>query len=117
MRSRRPRGETGAATGLSVGVAALVLFAALAAVAVTRVLVAHREAGALADLGSLAGAVAVQHGRDGCLAAREHVRRAGAAAVTCTSAGEHVRLVVRVELGRLLGRRVGVTARSHAGPR
>ena len=115
MRSRRD--ESGAATGLAVGVAALVLCAALAAVAVARVLVAHREAGAVADLGSLAGAVAVQHGRAGCSAAREHVRRAGAATVECTSTGEHVRLVVRVELGRLLGRRVGVTARSHAGPR
>lgn len=117
MRPLRRRDETGAATGITIGVAALVLCAALAAVTVARVLVAHREAAALADLGSLAGAVAVQHGRDGCLAAREHVRRAGAGAVECRTTGERVRLVVRVELGRVLGRQVGVTARAHAGPR
>lgn len=117
MRKPHRRGEAGVATGVTIGVAALVLCAALAAVAGARVLVAHREAAALADLGSLAGAVAVQRGGDGCLAAREHVRRAGASAVDCRTTGERVRLVVRVEVGKVLGRQVTVAARAHAGPR
>ncbi len=111
------RGERGAATGIALGVAALVLFLAVGAVMAARVLLAHRMAGSVADLGALAGAVAVQHGHDGCRAAREQVERSGVVAVDCRVSDARVRLVVRVELGRLLGRDVAVSARAHAGPR
>lgn len=111
------RGETGASTGLVLGLAAVLLGAALLAAAGARVLVAHRMAGSVADLAALAGAVALQHGGDGCAAARRHVDRAEAVTLECRAAGTRVRLVVRVSVGRVLGRELGVEARAHAGPR
>lgn len=111
------RGDDGVATGLALATAALLLFATLAAVSGIRLLVAHRVAGSAADLGALAGAVAIQRGQDGCRAARELVVRSNAHAVECRESGDRLRLVVQVELGRVLGREVAVTGRAHAGPR
>ncbi len=109
--------QRGAASGLVLAVAAVVVCAGLGAGVVVRVLVAHRAAGSVADLGALAGAVAVQRGSDGCAAARRLVERSGATTPECHESEGHVRLVVRLSVGRLLGREVTVRARAHAGPR
>lgn len=115
--SRREGAERGSATGFALGAVALVLVVSLGAVAGARVLITHRTAGAAADLGALAGAVALQRGQDGCGAAQRLVERHGAVTVSCRETDQEVRLIVSVDVGRLLGRTVAVTARAHAGPR
>jgi secretion/DNA translocation related TadE-like protein len=114
---QRPRGERGVASSFGLLVAAVLVVAVVGAVAGVRVLVAQREAAAAADLGALAGAVAIQRGSDGCRAAERLVGRTDARVRSCEARGEHLRLVVGVDLGTLAGRRVSVAARGRAGPR
>lgn len=110
--------ERGAVTALVVVVAGLLVVATGAAVAGAQVLVAHRRAGAVADLGALAGAVAAQQGQAPCAAVLRLVERHPQAAVSgCAVTGESVRVTVTMDLGVLAGRRVAVTAQAHAGPR
>ena len=116
MRSHRRRGEDGAATSLVLVVAAALVVATLGATAVGQVMVAHRRAGSAADLGALAGAVALQRGQDGCAAARRLVVRADVRLGRCQVSDEQVRITVAVELV-VVGRRVVLGARAHAGPR
>ena len=116
MRSPRRRGEDGAATSLVLVVVAALVVATLGATAVGQVMVAHRRAGSAADLGALAGAVALQRGQDGCAAARRLVARADARLRRCQVSDEEVRITVAVDLA-VAGRRVVVGARAHAGPR
>lgn len=112
----RRRSEVGVVTSTVLLVASALAVLALAAVAGGQVLVAHRQAGSAADLGALAGAVALQRGQDACAAARRLVVRSDARVRTCQVSAERVRLTVTVDLG-VAGRQVGVSARAHAGPR
>jgi secretion/DNA translocation related TadE-like protein len=96
--------------------AAALVVLAVASTAAGQVLVAHRRAGSAADLGALAGAVAVQQGQDGCSAARRLVARSEARLHACRVSAEQVRLTVAVDLA-VVGRSVSVSARAHAGPR
>jgi secretion/DNA translocation related TadE-like protein len=104
-------------TALTVVVAVGLVVLTIAAVAGARVLVTQRRAAAAADLGALAGAVALQRGQDGCAAARRLVRRSGAQVEQCGVEGDHVRVTVVRDAGTVAGRRLRVAARAHAGPR
>ena len=116
MSVRRRRGEAGVVTSTVLVVASALAVLAVAGVTGGQVLVAHRQAGSAADLGALAGAVAIQRGEDACAAARRLVARSDARVRTCHVSAERVRLTVTVDLG-VAGRRIGVSARAHAGPR
>ena len=76
----------------------------------------QRRVEAAADLAALAGAGAVQAGRDGCAAAGETAGRNGGALRRCALDGD----VVTVEVGRdsqvVLGRRLALVGRARAGP-
>ena len=117
MSVRRRRDEAGVVTSTVLVVASALAVLAVVGVTGGQVLVAHRQAGSAADLGALAGAVALQRGEDACAAARRLVTRSDGARVrTCHVSAERVRLTVTVDLG-VAGRRVAVSARAHAGPR
>jgi secretion/DNA translocation related TadE-like protein len=116
MSSPRRRDEDGAVTSLVLVVAAALVVVTVGAAAAGQLMVAHRRAGSAADLGALAGAVALQRGADGCAAARRLVVRSDARLRRCEVSDEQVRVTVAVEL-TLAGRRVDVGARAHAGPR
>ncbi len=111
------RNERGAAALLAPGLAAVVLFLALAVALVGRLVVDQRRAAVAADLAALAGATAVQHDRDACAAVSALARRNGATVVSCEVRGEVVRVRVSVDGLRALGRTWSVRAGAVAGPR
>ena len=113
----RHRGDDGVVTAMVVVVATTLVVLTVAAVAGGRVLVTQRRAAAAADLGALAGAVALQRGQDGCAAVRRLVVRSGARVSWCGVEGDRVRVTVVQDAGTIAGRRVRVEARAHAGPR
>lgn len=115
IRSRRD--ECGVVTSMVVVLVAVLVVVTVAAVAGGRVLVSQRRAAAAADLAALAGAVAVQHGQDGCHAVRRLAVRQGARVRSCSVSDEQVRVTVSVDLGTLAGRDLRVSAQAHAGPR
>lgn len=117
MSASRRRDDHGMVTAMTVVVAATLVVLSVAAVAGARVLVTQRRAAAAADLGALAGAIAVQRGQDGCGAVSRLVRRSGARVQQCGVEGDHVRVTVVQDAGTVAGRRVNVAARAHAGPR
>ena len=117
MRGHRRRDDRGVVTAMTVVVAATLVVLTVAAVAGARVLVTQRRAAAAADLGALAGAVALQHGQDGCQAVHRLVQRSGAHVEHCDVRGDHVRVTVVQAAGTIAGRHVRVAARAHAGPR
>lgn len=111
------RGEGGWATPVVVALAGVLLTVTVAAAVLGRLLVEHRQAAVAADLAALAGAVAVQHGHDGCAAAAESTHLNGAELISCTVEGERVRVETGVPARELWGRHVQVRATAHAGPR
>lgn len=111
------RGEGGWATPVVLAMAGVLVSVTLAASVLGGLLVERRQTAAAADLAALAGAVAVQHGHDGCVAAGESAADNGAILLACSLEGDRV----RVEVGaspprRLWGRQVQVRATAHAGP-
>ena len=70
-----------------VAMTGLLLTFSLACAGVAGIVVAHRRAQAAADLGSLAGATAIQHGHAPCPAAADVALRNGGRLVGCTVAG------------------------------
>jgi secretion/DNA translocation related TadE-like protein len=76
----------------------------------------HRLAQSAADLAALAGAAALQHGRDPCQAARSIASANEAALVECRVTGRDV--VVRTEVSgpRWLGQQGDLVAEARAGP-
>lgn len=111
------RGEGGWATPVVVALTGVLLTVTLAAAVLGRLLVEHRRAAVAADLAALAGAVAVQHGLDGCAAATESTHLNGAELLGCTVDGERVLVDTGVAAHELWGRRIQVRATAHAGPR
>jgi secretion/DNA translocation related TadE-like protein len=112
----RASAERGAATVLAVSVVAVVLVLTMAALVVASVVGASHRARVAADLGSLAGASAMQDGADptaACVVAQEVVRANGAATQSCSSAGADVELRVTVR-ARLWPE--PATALARAGP-
>ncbi len=81
-----------------------------------RALVASRRAAAAADLAALAGAVAVQQGREPCAEASAVATANHARLSSCSVLAEDVRVGVDVDAGRVLGRPLWVSGRARAGP-
>jgi secretion/DNA translocation related TadE-like protein len=94
--------------------ATLVLVAAVSAGTVAIVL-AHRRAQVAADLGSLAGATALQAGADPCPAAAAIVGRQRARMTSCVTQGSSIDVATSVPLAPSWGG-VAVGARARAGP-
>jgi secretion/DNA translocation related TadE-like protein len=123
---RLPRGDSGAATVLALGLSAVLLVVLLVGAVVADLLAARQRAAAAADLGALAGAPAVLRGEaEACDAAAFVVRTNGATLRACSVDGSDVRVVVSARprgrwvswLGDLLGGVPEPTVRAHAGLR
>jgi secretion/DNA translocation related TadE-like protein len=117
------RGTRGSAAVLATTLAGLLVVVALLATVVGGAIADQRRAESAADLAALAGATAVQAGRDACVAAAQVARRNGAVLVRCVADGEVVTLSVRrpTRIGLLglvgrLGHGLAVTAEARAGP-
>lgn len=108
--------ERGAAALVAVTLAVALLLCATAGVVAGRLLSDHRRAAAAADLAALAGAAAVQRGLAGCVHARRVAAANGAVLTHCRVDGQDVRITVRSESARLLGRLVSLRAEARAGP-
>jgi secretion/DNA translocation related TadE-like protein len=100
------------------GIAALGLLTAFAMTCggIAGIVVTHRQAQAAADLGSLAAATAIQHGRPPCAAASEVSRRNGGRLVGCSVRGEVVTVRVEASTPPLLGLVRHTRASARAGP-
>lgn len=109
-------GERGAGTVLMLGIAAVVITLALALAALGAAQQTRGIAQGAADLGALAGATALQQGRDACKTARETVTRNHAQLASCTpeEAGVVGLTVTKSVAGPLGGE---AEARARAGPR
>lgn len=112
----RIRDDQGAATVWAAGVVLLLTFVALALAGVGGVLAAHRQAQAAADLAALAGAGALQEGRDACSAAGAVAARNGARLGSCEVAGADVVVVARVDAEQIPAGPWVLSARARAGP-
>ena len=115
-RCGRPHQEDGAATVLAVSMLGLLVTVAVAAGGVVGVVAAHRAAQSAADLAALAGATALQDGRDACGQADEIARRNGAQLQGCRIKDWDVTVAVVVDTARLPGGVLDLEARGHAGP-
>lgn len=115
---KRPRrsSQRGSATVLALPLLGTLTLAALLLALVGGALATRRSAASAADLAALAGAAAVQQGRDGCAEAAAIAARNGAVVSECRVEGRELRVTVRAEAARLFGRGVTVTARARAGP-
>ena len=111
------RDDRGAATVLLLSVVAVVLALTVGGLVLVSVVVASHHARLAADLGSLAGASAIQDGlspAQACGVAQQVVRANGAAPQGCTVTGEDLDL--RVTVPPALWPEPAV-ARGRAGPR
>lgn len=119
---RRRGDERGLAAPLVVTLAALLLVLALLAGGLGRLLVDQRRAAVAADLAALAGAGALQLGREPCGSARQTAQANGATVVRCVVSGQEVVVGAAVRssgfagLLRWAGRSVSVEAEARAGP-
>lgn len=107
--------EAGAGTVLAIALAGVVLFVTVAVSGVVAVVGRHRIAQSAADLAALAGAAALQDGRDACANAAALARRNRARLTQCRVSGWDVEVAV-VSVGRVWGMEQALRARGHAGP-
>lgn len=112
----RPRDDAGAVTLLVVALAGLLLLIGSALGVVAAMVVAHRSAQAAADLAAIAGATALQRGRDPCAAAGEIAGHNGASLRSCEVSGRDVLVDVVVAGPRWLGQDADLVGRARAGP-
>lgn len=111
---RPGRDESGAATVFGLGLMGVLMCLAVAFAFAVGVVATHRQAEAAADLAALAGAQAVQQGRDGCAQAAHVAARNGAALDRCGRQGFNVLVTVSVPFRAVPGHRE--KARARAGP-
>lgn len=112
----RAFGDRGSAAVLgSVFVAVLVVVSVMVAT-VGGVVADQRRVETAVDLGALAGAAALQQGRDGCAEALATVRRNGSRASSCVVSGPALRVHATRATQRVLGRRLEVGSTARAGP-
>jgi secretion/DNA translocation related TadE-like protein len=114
-----PRGrptESGGASTLAVVLVGVLAVVALLVGTVAGVLTDQRRVESAADLAALAGAAAHQEGEDACPAAEAVAQRNDAELASCRVDGDDVRVAVRREARRVLGRRVAVSSEALAGP-
>jgi secretion/DNA translocation related TadE-like protein len=90
--------------------------AAVLVAAVGAVVADQRRVASAADLAALAGAAAVQSGRDGCASAGAVARRNAARLASCAVTGSVVTVRTTRETRPLLGRRLMVRSAARAGP-
>ncbi len=120
--SRHGVDERGLAAPAVVTLAGLLLVLALVGGGLGRLLVDQRRVSMAADLAALAGAVALQAGRDPCSAAHETAGRNSAELVTCHVSGDRVAVTAALPspgmagLLGLVGRSVSIEAQAVAGP-
>jgi len=113
--SRHPRDESGAVVVVAIGLVALLVVVALICAGCAAIVVAHRRAQVAADLGSLAGAAALQRGAEPCAAAARIAARQAASLRTCAVDGQSVLVTASVALAVPLTDGA-VSARARAGP-
>jgi secretion/DNA translocation related TadE-like protein len=117
----RARAERGSGSLLMVGLMAVIVVMAAAAVCAAGYLVAGRQARSAADLAALSGAVAIEQGGDGCAAARSNASRNRARAVACERVGDQIDFVITVTAevkvtAPMRGLPTRVRAVAYAGP-
>jgi secretion/DNA translocation related TadE-like protein len=110
-----PTGEGGTAAVLSVVFAGVLVVVTFVLGGVGGVLVGQRRVESAADMAALAGAVAVQHQRDGCAAARDNATRNHVELQRCSVDDALVSLVVGRTV-HLLGRDLRLRSDARAGP-
>jgi secretion/DNA translocation related TadE-like protein len=111
------RTQRGSAIPFAAAAIAILMLAAMAISVVGGALVSRRQAASAADLAALAGATAVQHGRDGCAAARRSTEANGASLDACSVAGPVVEVRVSRPVPVMFGRELVARAVARAGPR
>lgn len=116
MRHRHIRGEAGSATAWAMPALAVLVLVTLLLSHLAAALVERRQAESAADLAALAGAVALQDGRDGCAAARRVAARNEGELVACSVDGLRVGIRVARTLQVPLVGEVAIGARARAGP-
>lgn len=107
--------EVGAGTVLGLAMAGLLLFVTVAVSGAVAIVGRHRVAQSAADLAALAGAGALQEGRDPCKSAAVLARRNQARLTGCRVSGWQVEVTI-VSEARVWGRRQQLAARGRAGP-
>ncbi len=112
----RTRGQRGSATALAMPLVGVLLVAGVLLAPVGGVVVAQRRAQAAADLGALAGAVAVQQGHDVCADVAHVVDLNRARMRSCAVEGRDVLVRVELRLEVPGGRALTVHADARAGP-
>ena len=108
--------ERGSASVLAVVLVGALSVAAVLVAAVGAVVADPRRVASAADLAALAGAAAVQSGRDGCASAGAVARRNAARLASCVVTGSVVTVRTTRETRPLLGRRLTVRSAARAGP-
>ena len=116
MRLRRGCGERGAATTVGVVLLGVLVLVVLLIGAVGGAVVDQRRVESAADLGALAGAAALQLGRDGCAAADAVVARNEARVVRCSREGDDLVLRAARPPRRVLGLHWTASSTARAGP-
>ena len=90
------RDERGSGTMLMVGVCAVVMMLAFAAMLISGYVIAAHRARAAADLAALSGATAAGQGGDPCVTARANAAAHRAQVVACERVGDQIDYVVTV---------------------
>jgi secretion/DNA translocation related TadE-like protein len=107
--------ERGSGTVLGSAVIAVLVTATVLVAVLCGVLVQQRRLESAADLAALAGATALQQGKDGCRAALVAAHRNGGSLVACVTEGETVTVTAGQDTPLLFGWPVQ-RARARAGP-
>ena len=116
VRESSGRDEKGVATVMAIGLMGVVLVVTVVAVAIATLVGARHRAETAADLGALAGAVAIRDGSDACGAAARVAAANDGLLASCVLADRTVEITVSVTTGQLLGRRWKLTGVARAGP-
>ncbi len=116
VRESSSRDENGVVTVMAVGLLGVVLVVTMVAVAVATLVGARHRAETAADLGALAGAVALRDGSDACGAAARVAAVNDGALASCVVADRTIEITVSVTTGNLLGRTWKLTGEARAGP-
>jgi secretion/DNA translocation related TadE-like protein len=114
--TRRAAAEQGSGTVLVLVAVALLITTALVLSVLGGLLVRQRRLESAADLAALAGASAVQHGRDGCAWAHQVALRNEATLLRCRRSGDVVEVVAGASVSLPLGLRASLRAPARAGP-
>lgn len=110
------RQERGAGSILAVAMMGLLVTVTVVAGGVVGIVASHRTAQSAADLASLAGAAALQEGRDACAQAAIIALRNRAVLRACRVEGWDVLVVVAIRTAPLPGGGFSLEARGRAGP-